>query len=43
MENTQTILATVNINMGQGPNNPSLTITPNTDVPTMLQNFIRDY
>ena len=37
------ILATVNINMGEGPNNPVLTIKYSTDVPRMLQDFIQKY
>ena len=39
----ETVLATVNINMGHGQNNPVLTITPSTNVPQMLDHFIQKY
>lgn len=39
----QKTLATVNINMGLGKDNPALIITPTTDIPLLVSNFISSY
>lgn len=37
------VIATVNINLGLGSSNPSLKITKETDIPSMIKKFVKEF